>query len=366
MTTELRPGGAEKCLTQLALGLDHSRFEPRVYSLLPAPPAHQFTLVDQLTSAGIAVEFVGLSNLLQLPSAIRRLRRLTAAQSPDLVQCFLFHANLLAPRSVRGTGAVCVAGLRVAQKNRVRRWAARAAARDWDAAVCVSEDVRRHAIRCGLPAGRLSVIPNAVDAEMYAPNSAASTTGGKSGRTSRTVLYAGRLEWQKGVDILLQAWPAVVRQVRDARLELVGEGEAARGLQAQCRRSGCADSVEFCGWQRNVPQRLAGADLVVLPSRWEGMPNVLLESMASETPVVVSDVEGVREALGPLSEQQVVAPGDPAALAGRIVEMLQNPAQAQELGRRNRQRAMAEFSVVRMVAAYSDLWDAAIAAARDA
>jgi glycosyltransferase involved in cell wall biosynthesis len=96
--------------------------------------------------------------------------------------------------------------------------------------------------------------------------------------------------------------------------------------------------------------------MLVLPSRYEGMPNVVLEAMAAGKPVVATKVEGVGELLGPLSDEQTASVGDEAALAERIAHLAQNPQLAVELGRRNRERAESEFSLPSMVAQYERLY----------
>jgi starch synthase (maltosyl-transferring) len=101
---------------------------------------------------------------------------------------------------------------------------------------------------------------------------------------------------------------------------------------------------------------LAAADLLVLPSRWEGMPNAVLEAMASSLPVVATKAAGVVELLGPLADRQTVEIGDGDALTNAIVQIADQPALAAELGQANRRRVAEEFSLERMVQAYAQLY----------
>ena len=110
--TELEVGGAERCLVQVACGLDRSRFAPVVYSLAARPPESRSSLVRQLEDAAVPVRFVGVRAAWQLGTAVKRLRSLLAEQQPQVVQTFLFHANVVgtlggarfvrAPRLVHG------------------------------------------------------------------------------------------------------------------------------------------------------------------------------------------------------------------------------------------------------------------------
>jgi starch synthase (maltosyl-transferring) len=128
-------------------------------------------------------------------------------------------------------------------------------------------------------------------------------------------------------------------------------------LKAICERSEIADRVHFVGWRPDVPEILAASDLLVLPSVWEGMPNIVLEAMASRRPVVATDVEGVRELLGPAGEEQIVPYGDSQALADKIVKLMYNRELAAEIGGQNRRRAEENFAISRMVTAYENLWE---------
>ena len=110
-----------------------------------------------------------------------------------------------------------------------------------------------------------------------------------------------------------------------------------------------------CRWQS--PQILAASSLLVLPSKWEGMPNVLLEAMAAGLPVVATRAEGVLELLGPESEAQTVGFQDSHELAHRILRILGDPRVAANLGQQNRLRVASQFPIERMVQAFQGLWE---------
>jgi starch synthase (maltosyl-transferring) len=150
--------------------------------------------------------------------------------------------------------------------------------------------------------------------------------------------------------------PRWLAKMPDCDLLLVGNGPLRPSLEAAGRAAGIADRVHFAGWRADVPEILAASSLLVLPSLWEGMPNVVLEAMASRLPVVASDVEGVRELLGPNAARQTVAHGDSRMLAEAIVGLMLDPALSSATGMENRRRAEQCFGIARMVKAYEDLW----------
>jgi glycosyltransferase involved in cell wall biosynthesis len=213
-------------------------------------------------------------------------------------------------------------------------WERRAAG--WAAAiVCVSEAERRlgeeHRI-----AARSRVIPNGVDLEAWPEASHDERPAARSRLAlddRPTVVCVGRLSRQKGQDVLLEAWPAILEGVPEAQLVLVGDGPDEESL-----RSSAGPRVHLAGKRADVAEWLAAADVVAFPSRWEGMSIGMLEAMATGRSVVASDVGGAQEALG--SEAgAVVAPEDAAALASAVSARLRDPERTAAEGRAARERA---------------------------
>jgi glycosyltransferase involved in cell wall biosynthesis len=146
------------------------------------------------------------------------------------------------------------------------------------------------------------------------------------------VVCVGRLCREKGQDVLLDAWPAVLGRVPDAQLLLVGDGRDADAVR---RRAG--NGVHVAGKRNDVPLWLAAADVVAVPSRSDGMSVALLEAMARGRAIVASDVGGAAEALG-ADGGELVGAEDPQALAAALAESLLDPARTSELGRAARRR----------------------------
>lgn len=360
--TDLDVGGAERALVDLATRLDRSRFEPIVYCLGPRPGDDAASCVGALEAASVEIEFLGARAFWQVLPIARRLERLFASRPPKLVQTFLFHANLVGRIAARRAGVPrVVSGIRVAEPRRWHLWADRLTAKGVDRFVCVSQSVARYSEgRGGLPAEKLVVIPNGIDADRYPATSAASASSLKIPNGRCLITCAGRLEPQKGVGWLIETAPGWLDRLPDCDLLIVGKGPQREKLQRLCRSKGISDRVHFVGWRADVPEILAASRLLVLPSRWEGMPNVLLQAMASGLPVLASDVEGVRELLGAEADRQTVEPGDSAAFGQKLVRLASESRLAAELGEANRQRAREEFSVGRMVASYQSLWESLV------
>lgn len=357
--TELDVGGAERCLVELATRLDSRRFAPVVYALSAEPTPATPSLVPQLREAGIETHFLGGRRASHFPLIVRRLTRLLRTQQAELVQSFLFHANLAARLAARRAGIPHVlSGIRVAERSaRWHLWCDRLTSRLVDRYVCVSQAVADFSRNtAGLPGDKLAVIPNGIDVERYQRAEPLDLTLLGLGAGRRAVTFVGRLDRQKGLLDFLRQSPRWLERFSTHDLLLVGAGRQERELRTQVDRLAIASRVHFTGWRDDVPRILRASDLFVLPSHWEGMPNALLEAMAAGLPVVATDVEGVRELLGEGAPRQTAPRGDPQTFCEQIVTLLGDRALADRLGGDNQRRAR-DFSWQTMVDAYQGQFD---------
>ncbi|MEV4945038.1 glycosyltransferase [Streptomyces sp. NPDC053755] len=285
----------------------------------------------------------------------RDLARLIHGVGPSLVHAHSAKAGLCARLALRGRVPTvyqphawsfeAADGAVGALARRWERWAARWTHR----IVCVSEAERRTGEEAGVR-GAWSVVHNGVDTARFA--AAAARFPALEPGEGPLVVCVGRLCRQKGQDVLLAAWPAVLADAPRARLVLVGDGPDAARLRGRAPKS-----VRFVGAVDDIAPWYRAADLVVLPSRWEGMALAPLEAMASGRPVVVSDVAGARESLPPEHEPLcLVPPDDPAALAAAIGRLLGRPELRHSLGRQAHEHVLSRFDVRRTGAAVADVY----------
>jgi len=361
--TDLDPGGAERQLVELVTRLDRGKFDPVVYCLghrpVSNPPAHNpRSLADELEAAGVRVHFFHARRSWQFFSVLRKLRRQITADAPRIVQTFLFHANLLGTLAARLSGVPhVVTGIRVAERRSrwhlpLARWTDRWVERH----VCVSESVRDFCRQAGLSESKLEVIPNGVDVARFAVAAPATLAEFEIPADRQVIAHVGRLDAQKGVGWLLEQMPRIIAARPKAELLLIGRGPEQDNLERLAARLGVAERVHFAGFRRDIPEILAASDLCVLASRWEGMPNSLLEAMAAGKPIVATRVEGVQEPLGPGTSEQTSSPADPQTFTQKAVAILSDAGLASRLGRENQQRAREFFTFEAMVAAYERLY----------
>ncbi|MDN3264769.1 glycosyltransferase [Streptomyces sp. CSDS2] len=313
-----------------------------------------------------------------LPGEVRRLVRLLDEVRPDLVHAHSAKAGLAARLAVRGRVPTvfqphawsfeAVGGLTAALAVRWERWGA-----PWaDRVVCVSAAERATGLRAGVRAA-YRVIPNGIDTTRFSPASASPPVfpaptappplvgghrraGGEAGPAGLPlVVCVGRLCRQKGQDVLLRAWETVLQTLPQARLALVGDGPDREALRRRAH-----PSVQFTGAVADVLPWYRAADLVVLPSRWEGMALVPLEALGCARPVVLTDVDGARESLPQaLATHCLVPPEDSVALARVITALLSDPPLRAALGAQGRRHIVSQHDVrhtaARMTAVYREL-----------
>jgi len=353
--TELNVGGAERCLTELATGLSASGDRVRVLSIGSLPGGEQQVLVDQMRDAGIDVRSCDADSSFQFAAAYRTLRNWF------LCQTFLFHANVLGTIAAKSTGVkIRIGGLRVADDRLLRRRVARLVVPRMRHVVCVSDEVEQFAHRrLGCSSDQTVVIPNSFAS---AVPTRWSTLGWPD--DSKVVLFVGRLHSQKGIDLLQDQIDSIAPTGTDRRLLLVGDGPLRKRLELWTNSIG-RDRVRLLPWQPNVAPLMRACRLLVLPSRYEGMPNVVLEAMAAGRPVVCSDIEGSKQLLGHARESQVFRTGNSEAMKNLIEQFLSDEDLSEKIGEDNQARARNDFSVAAMVDAYRGFYRTVLAEGLD-
>ncbi len=350
--TDLDVGGAERIFVELVTRLDRHRWEPRVFCL-SGPGA----LVERLQASGIRVTCFGATNARSL-GVIWRLATALKQFRPALMQSFLFHANLIG-RFAAWWGGVprVVCGIRVAERrSRVPLWLDRLTQGFVDHNVCVSRAVADFSIQnSGLKAVKVSVIPNGVDGERFAAAMAADRSS--LGLTAAPLmLFVGRLDPQKAPFVLLEAFERLITRHIDWQLLFVGEGPLRPSMTDWVAEHRLNSSIHFAGWRPDVPELLKTADVLVLPSLWEGMPNIVLESMASGLPVVVSRVEGTEELIRNGETGLLVTPGSAAELERQIETVLIDREFSTKLSTAAQPFVFNNFTTEAMIHSYEQLY----------
>jgi glycosyltransferase involved in cell wall biosynthesis len=364
LTVGLGIGGTEEQIKELALRLDRRRYDVTVCAL-----KGRGIIADELIAQGVPVvllEGKGKGDV----RVLYRLYRLIQSLRPDIIHAFLGQANLGAALVGRLLAEPIVVwscrDLDVWKTGlhwRLDRWAVRRAA----AVTCCSDSVRRYVSQhMRLPPERITTIHNGVDrARFLAPSQVGRAQLGLRDHLPVVGVVCRLDEPKKGLAVLLRAMRLSADR-GDApawQLLIVGEGPAREELERLSASLGLAERVVFAGPRRDVAAVLPLMDVFVCPSLYEGFGIAIVEAMMTGLPVVASSAGGIVEIVRSGDTGLLVPPGDPAALAEAIQEVLGHPDKAARFGREGRQVAEAEFSVETMVERHGTLYESLMGAA---
>lgn len=204
------------------------------------------------------------------------------------------------------------------------------------------------------------IIPSAVDPPPAEASDVAAELDAEAGNANRqTIIGVGRLEPEKGFDLLLEAFARLATDFPDWDLEIHGDGSQFESLRKICHRRGLKERVRWPGWTRPIWPALRAADLFVLPSRYEGFPSALLEAMAVGLPCVAIDCpSGPRAIIRHSLDGILVAPDDPAALATAMGRCMADENERRRLGEQARS-VVTRFGWEALVDAYIEVLERA-------
>jgi glycosyltransferase involved in cell wall biosynthesis len=356
--------GAEQHMLDLLLRLDRRRFQ-----LALACPAPLIDLLRPELPAEVEcfpVEILRPADLRAIFAFDRFLRQ----RKIQIVHSHGFHSSLFASPIARWAGVPVVVETPHSREYWRRGWKAnyaidRMVGRCVDAYIAVSHASRRYLVEeKRLPPEKITVIQNGSELERFDPARRA-PEGLRAqldfGPDDPILLLSGRLEPQKGHSVMLRALPAVLAAVPNARLVCVGEGALRASLEAQVRELGLTDAVRMVGYQSNIEDWLALADVCVLPSLFEGLPLVAIESLAAGRPMVASAVDGTPEIVVDGATGLTVPPANPPALAAAIVRLLRDPELRSQFRHAGRLWVEQHFNIFRQVydteQFYRQIWE---------
>jgi glycosyltransferase involved in cell wall biosynthesis len=229
-----------------------------------------------------------------------------------------------------------------------------------DRVVCVSEGQARKVRKLKVAPERLSVIPNAARPEAFRrsnPEARPTLAGYFKAPPQKIVLAAGRLSPEKGFGVLIEAMARLHETYPQAGCVIFGEGQEQEKLQSAIQSLGLESYVKLAGFCRTLDSLYEGADVVVLPSYTEGLPNVALEASAAGVPVVATAVGGTPEVVADGETGLLVPSGQPGPLAEAIHTILNDSDLAKRLGSQGRLRMEREYTFESQAKRYMALFE---------
>lgn len=346
---QLNYGGAERQLIYLAKHLQKDRYKIMVCVLSNVTP-----LMNELIGAGIDV--------LTLPRKLKpdltrlwRLGKVVSDYQPDLIHSSLFVANFWS----RVIG--CLLGIPVVvsernsdpKRNKFKIIINRLLASSTALLIANSKSGLDRAInRKETKPETSQVIHNGIAIDPYRGNSQESDIKTELGfmENQSVVGIIGRICEQKDQENFFQAMKIVNEKMPDVGFICVGGGKGLEELKAFVKDLGIHSATVFTGVRDDVPAILKIMDILVLSSRWEGLPNVIMEAMASSLPVISTHVGGVPEIVQDGITGLLVPPENPSEIASAVMRLLRDPFLARKMGSSGRIRIEKNFSIEKMVA----------------
>jgi len=325
VTNGLTRAGAETQMVRLASTLRAHGDEVVLVSILATE-----AFGAELEALGVPIVELALRPPMRGLSAIWSGSRVLRAWRPDVVISFVYQANIVARVGGRLAGVpVVISSVRNEHfGGRSRELLMRATDRLCTRTTTNSDRAAERLVQRGVvPRHRLVIIPNGIDIDAFSSvgNERVATRSALGITDDRFVwLAAGRLEPQKDYPTLLAAF-ARCTDTGDHVLLVAGQGRLRGELEQRCAEFGLGDRVRFLGVRSDIPELIGACDGVVLSSRWEGLPNVVMEAMAGRRPVVATRVGGTPELVKDGINGRLVPPGDPGALAEAMIEVMSVP-----------------------------------------
>lgn len=352
MLTSFDIGGTERQTVELVRRLDPARFRVHLACFHVRGPLTR-RVPDAVSIEGFPVRGF------RRPDSVRqwlRFARWCREIDARLVHTCDLYANLFGLTAAAMAGVPARIGSRrevlTGDKTRLQLTGQRVAYRRAHAIVANSGAAATQLLREGVAAAKIRLIPNGVDLPPETPR--------HQRRSLRRLVMVANLRQEKGHDVLIDAAPQIFSSCPDAEICLAGNGPMAEALQERARARGVGGRVQFLGECDDVPSLLAQADIFVLPSRSEALPNALIEAMAAGLPVVASRVGGVPEIVTHGQNGVLVEPGRPTDLASAIVDLIDHPGAAAGLGNAARSWVSRTYSFERMVSSTERLYMEAI------
>jgi glycosyltransferase involved in cell wall biosynthesis len=358
-----RMGGAERITVALLPHLDRSRVTPLVCTL------HRRRESPLVEHVGDVPRFDLAARRLLDPFALRRLLRLLNDQQVDLIHAQLQDATIFAAAAHRQTRIPVVVtrhlieddtdNWRRRMRNRLERFTIRHGV---DRIITVSDAAQEaYAAVVRVPRARFQTIYNGIDLDRF-------SSGGDKPALRQAlnlpaegplVTMVGVMRPGKGQEVAIEA----ARALPGIHLLLVGDGRPPYRTDLEARAEGLEDRVHFLGQRMDVPDLLRASDMLILPSDNEALPTVLIEAGASALPVVATCVGGIPEIVEDGTTGILIPPQDPAALAGAIQRLVDDPVLAQAMGQRAYERVRSVFTLPNQAEQTTALYEAVVAEA---
>lgn len=357
LVEDLKIGGAERVIANIAEGLDKQNFKVSVWCV-----ARGGEIADELKEKGVDVRILGILNYYN-PFNILKLARLLRKAQPDIVHTNGYFASVIGRLAAKRAGlSVLINHVHSTYWNYRKRHIAieKYLSHFTQKIICCSKAVEDFVTHYeGITPAKITVIYNGVEKNQFSTRENTSSAKAHLGIDSGepVVGTVSSLTPHKGHEYLLQAAALISNRFPLVKFLIVGEGSLRENLERQAKSLNLTSSLIFTGTRKNIPELLSAMDIFVLPScTREGLGISIIEAMAAEKPVVATDIGGIPEVVKNGESGLLVPPRNPEALAKAMLELLHNPRKAKAMGKKGRKIFKEKFTSNRMLSEIEALY----------
>lgn len=350
--------GAERVILAIGKNIDRKRFDIQLLCMR-RPEGRNGSLVRKAREVGIKTESVNVNGRLDL-GAISKIKKILSENGVQIIHSHDFKSDFYALVASLNSGIRKISTAHGSTRDSwLKRfylyWDEKVFYRAFDRIVAVSEDLKIF-LKCkGIPADKIQVIQNGLDFQMLrAETSKETPLDLPSGKTLFAVI--GRLYPDKGHRFFLKALKIVLETNPDAFGLIIGDGPEQESINRQIRQLRIEQHIKLCGVRSDMQAIYDRIDCLVISSLTEGLPYVLLESMANRVPVIASAVGDVPTLIEDNVTGRLVPPGDAASLARCMMHLLDNPESARAMAEAGEVRVSSGFSAEKMVRQTEELY----------
>lgn len=363
-------GGGELKLLELVKNLVEKRADK--YTVTVCSVGQGGTLQPEFERLGIKVFVIEKKHKFDI-SQVFKVCRIIKQEQIDLVQTTLFYADVIGALAAKLTGVDAVISWDTvshppdSHETRLRhKLSYQLCMRFVKRIVAVSEGVKRYLIEDRkIASKKIVIIHYGIDLSLFKSRNGFLDKRKRSelGLPDHKIVIGtvARLEIQKGHRYLIAAAPGIINKFSNVVFVFAGDGTLRQELETQVNELGLQENFRFLGFRKDVKELLFAFDVFVLPSLFEGLPNVILEAMASGRPIVATAVDGTPELIEHNETGLLVPPKSPHALQEQILNLLENEEKGSKLGRQAKEMAKQKFSFDQQFRKFEEVYDATLA-----
>jgi len=363
-------GGGELKLLELVKNLVEKRADK--YTVTVCSVGQGGTLQPEFERLGIKVFVIEKKHKFDI-SQVFKVCRIIKQEQIDLVQTTLFYADVIGALAAKLTGVDAVISWDTvshppdSHETRLRhKLSYQLCMRFVKRIVAVSEGVKKYLIEDRkIASKKIVIIHYGIDLSLFKSRNGFLDKRKRSelGLPDHKIVIGtvARLEIQKGHRYLIAAAPEIINKFSNVVFVFAGDGTLRQELETQVNELGLQENFRFLGFRKDVKELLFAFDVFVLPSLFEGLPNVILEAMASGRPIVATAVDGTPELIEHNETGLLVPPKSPHALQEQILNLLENEEKGSKLGRQAKEMAKQKFSFDQQFRKFEEVYDATLA-----